>query len=635
LGPVFRAYDAQRERLVAVKLFNLDLPPEKGHQLVAEFERLIAAELVHPALAVPLATGIRGVSAFLAQDYVAAESMDLLVREYGPADPADAVRVAAQLAGALDFAALKDISHGSLHPRDVLMSSDDTRLTGIGVARALEQVGVTAPVRRPYSAPERMAGGACDRRGDVFSLAALVHELLWGRRVSGTGKRAAESLTDIAGGDLARLRAAFSRALAEDPQERFDTALEFAEALKSAFPAITLARTDGRPSKKSRPATTELEPRLPLELPELDQPMPAAVAPVFDTNDWLETPEATPDLSLRAEDTARYEDVEVAPAIIEPDAPPSTGSERAWKNPRASVADERPATDDERPPTDDERPPTPAPAGLITGYEHEPVSVLEQSRSAVWPLLLALGLGIAMGFAGGYFTGLRERPAAGVAAAAQPAGREFTEGAVAEPLKPPSTPAPAPPTSRIGSQNPGTGNLKSEISNLKSQSAPGRLLVRSTPAGARVLVDGREYGLTPVAVRDLARGTHRVRVARDGYVAEERRVVLTRSHLAQSMTVPLVRARGPASRGTQASALASSTPGRAGGVGGALTIESRPAGAKVYLDGKLVGATPVSVAVVSAGEHAIRLERDGYRRWSSSVHIVASEQHRVTASLER
>ena len=72
-----------RERLVAVKLFKLDLPPERAHQLVAEFERLIAADLSHPAMAAPLATGISGVSAYLAQDYVAADSLDLVVREYG------------------------------------------------------------------------------------------------------------------------------------------------------------------------------------------------------------------------------------------------------------------------------------------------------------------------------------------------------------------------------------------------------------------------------------------------------------------------------------------------------------------------------------------------------------------------
>src|SRR4030095_9939919 len=84
LGPVFRAYDAERERLVAVKLFKLDLPPERVHQLVSALEDLIVAELSHPAIAVPLATGISGVSAYLAQDYVAAESVDQALREYGP-----------------------------------------------------------------------------------------------------------------------------------------------------------------------------------------------------------------------------------------------------------------------------------------------------------------------------------------------------------------------------------------------------------------------------------------------------------------------------------------------------------------------------------------------------------------------
>ena len=184
---MFRAYDAERERLVAVKAFKLDLPPDRVHRLVAEFERIIAAGLTHPVLAVPLATGIAGVSAYLAQEYVAADSVDLVVREFGPAPAADALRVAAQLAGALDFAAAVHMTHGALHPRDVLLSSDDTRLTGIGIASALERIGVAAPVRRPYTAPERIAGARWDRRTDVFSLAALMHELLWARRPSGVG----------------------------------------------------------------------------------------------------------------------------------------------------------------------------------------------------------------------------------------------------------------------------------------------------------------------------------------------------------------------------------------------------------------------------------------------------------------
>src|SRR4051794_33745823 len=196
---------------------------------------------MHPALAAPLATGISGVSAFLVQDYVAADSLDLAVREYGPAPVGDALRVAALLAGALDFAAAVQVTHGALHPRDVLLSSDDTRLTGLGITRALETIGVVAPVRRPYTAPERIAGTEWDRRADVFSLAALMYELMWGRRVSGLGAKAASHLTAIDGADLVALKQVFARALAERPDERFATALEFAEALRLACPEVAVA----------------------------------------------------------------------------------------------------------------------------------------------------------------------------------------------------------------------------------------------------------------------------------------------------------------------------------------------------------------------------------------------------------
>ena len=68
---------------------------------------------------------------------------------------------------------------------------------------------------------------------------------------------------------------------------------------------------------------------------------------------------------------------------------------------------------------------------------------------------------------------------------------------------------------------------------------------------------------------------------------------------------------------------------------GSLAVDSRPAGAQVFVDGALAGTTPLSLPQINAGDHAIRLERDGYRRWSSSVRIISGERNRVTASLER
>jgi hypothetical protein len=587
LGPVFRAYDPERDALVAVKLFTLDLPPERGHQLIAEFERLIGLSLVHDAMASLVATGFVDASPYLAQQYVAGESLDLAIRQYGPAPAADALRVAAQLAGALDFAAAVHVHHGALHPRDVLLSAEDTKLTGLGIAGALEQAGVTAPVRRPYSAPERIAGGAWDRRADVFSLAALIYELLWGRRISATGARAVASLAAIPGGDPSALRSVFARALADNPAERFSTALEFAEALSNAFPHAVVALPPPSIAPAAQPPQSiahAIEPRLPL-----DDPHPEDRSKV-----------ELRDLDLRAAAEARYDDVAAAPAIVDVEvSEPVTAREEEHDR---EVA---------------------VPAELIERR------VPPEPPSRVWPLVAMLIFGVIAGLTAGYVVWSRPNPVAPQEAvvstptpAAAPArsGREFTETTVQTPAKAP----PGPPAS--ASTNDRSAGVPDR---------PGRVLVRSTPSGATVFVDGKEQGTTPVAVRELERGTHRVRLEHGGYAPAERSIVITAAQPAQSIIVPLTEARATASGGTRSTTPVPTTPATLGQFSGTLVIESKPAGAKVYVDNKLAGTTPLSVPNLPAGSHAIRLERDGYRRWSSSVRVVAAERNRVTASLEK
>src|SRR6185436_7583139 len=140
-------------------------------------------------------------------------------------------------------------------------------------------------------------------------------------------------------------------------------------------------------------------------------------------------------------------------------------------------------------------------------------------------------------------------------------------------------------------------------------------LVRSTPLGAAVFVDGRNYGRTPVTVGNLARGAHSVRVTRAGYVTDERQVTITPAQRTHSVTVRLSPERtAPAAsvaRGASAAGAAATT--------GPLTVESRPAGARVFIDGRLAGTTPLTLADVPAGEHALHLDHDGYRRWSSAI----------------
>ena len=65
-----------------------------------------------------------------------------------------------------------------------------------------------------------------------------------------------------------------------------------------------------------------------------------------------------------------------------------------------------------------------------------------------------------------------------------------------------------------------------------------------------------------------------------------------------------------------------------------MTVVSRPPGARVFVDDKLIGTTPLQMPSIAAGAHAVRLELDGYRPWVTSVRIAVGD-NRVTASLER
>jgi hypothetical protein len=148
----------------------------------------------------------------------------------------------------------------------------------------------------------------------------------------------------------------------------------------------------------------------------------------------------------------------------------------------------------------------------------------------------------------------------------------------------------------------------------------GRLLVRTSPAGARVLLDGKDVGLAPVTLRTVPFGGHTIRVSRDGYRTEERQVTLSTVQPAQSIEVDLART----DQGAEPAVFSAG-----------LTIESRPPGAAVFLDGKPVGTTPLTMPRVVAGSHVVRIELEGYRMWSGSVRVAVGEGNRVTASLEQ
>jgi hypothetical protein len=597
---------------------------------------------------------------YLARDFVAADSLDVAVRDRRVARANEIIRVAEHVAWALDSAAAVDVLHGALHPRDVLISSDEIRLTDLGIARALETVDAPPPLRRPYAAPERIAG-SWDRRSDTFSLAALVYELVAGRRLSAIGEEAAQLLPPVEDADDGLLRAVFARALAENPAKRFETAAAFADALKNALPETDRAEDQqswvvARASGDEEPleVTTErsgqtLSDFLPTGEPSatgdhLRLPLDEAPEAFAFTDDEVERAQKEVE-SARARHELRIvaaSDDELDPLGLlpteaeehpEPDVPlmkPAGDVVRLMppvETPSEKAAVGKPAAEPPLAAAWMEPPDAAEPARppKLEQADSPRTDALEEAtpwlqRWGVWRIAALLILGAGLGFGAGYLTRSREGDVRATPPADQPAAATAATGGNGA-----TTPADA----AQGNRETTKSDPSDRAAANSTPAAAQQLLVRSTPSGARVFVDGRDVGRTPASVGDLVRGQHRVRVVQDGFVTEERRVIIASSG-SQALNVTLERPRTAVAAKPAAPPVSATT----GTLTTQLKVESRPTNAKVFVDGRLIGTTPLALEQIEAGEHNIRLELDGYHSWSTVVQIVEGKGTRVGASLE-
>jgi hypothetical protein len=261
-------------------------------------------------------------------------------------------------------------------------------------------------------------------------------------------------------------------------------------------------------------------------------------------------------------------------------------------------------------------------------------------RSLVIPLSFAMLLGLAGGFGLGYWTGWRSalRESSASAASAAPERREAPPASVASPparSAPSETAGRTPPASAASPRaNEASAPARSAAapasaaSPSRREAAPppretrastGKLLVKSTPSGAQVRVDGRVRGKTPLVLRELPLKVMRVTIEHGGFHAEEQRVALSAAKPTVTVDAKLTPLAPPAPVART----------------GSLVIESRPAGARAFIDGRDLGTTPVSLPDVAPGPHRVRIELAGFTPWVTMAEIKAGVRSRVAASLEQ
>jgi len=662
LGPVFRTYEPTRDRLVAVKVFRLDVTPEQAQSLADELARAADAGLFHPSIVEPVAAGVEGTCAYRAEEYVAAESLDVAMRHYAPAPLDRALPFLTQLAGAIDFARTAGVGHGALHLRDVFVTPDEARASGFGIVEALERVNVRAPVRRPYSAPERIAGAEWGTPADVFSLAAIAYELLTGRRPSGTGEQIGDLNGDNLGDRASAIRSVLARAMHDDPARRYATALAFASALESAAHGVADKAALAIPLTLSAPPKTV--------------PIPASTAVSgTDVLDATEEDVKQHD-AFEEDDVASERDADAAHHLVMKEMADTVDPTLFDDNEDESVADL--ATDTDAVATDDssrwrhEHPADTGPAGLgdlRSSHEErgfaptfgsprhigdEPPVVIERQRTSVLTRALFLILGLLGGSAiTAYMMGGFERPSsppaqtvaeeskpspppAATAGSAQP-GRDFSEQTVAP--RPAATPPKSAEPPPVPGDVPGTeAAVAPRATAPAAANESARLTVISTPNRAAVMVNGRWRGRTPLTLDALRFGAYNVRVVQPGFTDSKDEVVLNSRQPMRTLSVHLqpasTRASSSPSSGSRSPSAATRESGSSS-YAGTIYVDSRPRGAKVLIDGKMMGTTPASIPGIPIGSHVVRLELEDHRVWTTSTSVSAGEQSRVTGSLER
>jgi hypothetical protein len=235
---------------------------------------------------------------------------------------------------------------------------------------------------------------------------------------------------------------------------------------------------------------------------------------------------------------------------------------------------------------------------------------------------VVVAVSFAAGFGGGFIVGQRSRPSTesiDISRNESVAEPQPTRAAVEDPKPIAST---TPTVAPISEEKASSSEPIAATTKTVALTDSGRLLVRSTPAGAGVVVDGQSRGVTPLDLRELAFGAHTIKVSHPGHDTRQRRVTLSERRPSRSVAFEL----RPTSVASDATPAADSS--------GSLLVTSRPSGAQVFVDDNLVSTTPLGLSNVAVGVRHLRIELSGYKVWTTSVQIEPSARSRVVAILE-
>lgn len=235
-GVVYMAEDPVIGRTVALKILRepRGIAPEEREAFRARLqaEAELAGALQHPHIMTLYDVG----EDYVVMEFLEGRPLSMLIGHGQALEPAMALRLGRELALALDFAHAHGIVHRAVRPASVMvLPSGALKVMDFGVPRPrLRGQGAAAREMLPdnYEAPERLAGQRADAKSDVYSLGAVMHEMLTGAAPHASSARA--SPPEVAPGTSPHLEAVLRKAMRTEPGERYASAGELINALEAA-----------------------------------------------------------------------------------------------------------------------------------------------------------------------------------------------------------------------------------------------------------------------------------------------------------------------------------------------------------------------------------------------------------------
>ena len=251
MGEVYRATDAVLGRAVAVKLLAERYARDESIRGRFTREALAAARLSgEPNIVTVFDVGEHAERPFIVMEYLGGGSLEERIRAGGAQEVGQALEWLEQAATALDAAHRHGVVHRDVKPANLMLDRNGTvHVADFGIASAAgtDSLTMTGTVlgTAGYLSPEQAQGERATPASDRYSLAVVAFELLSGRRPFESDSITAEatahvnapvpSIAELCEGLPAELDTVFRRALAKDPERRFETASEFVSALRAAL----------------------------------------------------------------------------------------------------------------------------------------------------------------------------------------------------------------------------------------------------------------------------------------------------------------------------------------------------------------------------------------------------------------